>query len=169
PRLPGGGNYVISNMYNLNPNKVGQVNNQIKFADDYGNQIQHWAGIDASVNVRMKAVTVQGGMSTGRTLTDNCEIMATLPEIQANGFEIASLDRRAVSAGLTNNPYCRVQTPFITQYKAVGAYTLPRIDVLLAATMQSFNGVEILANQVVPNAQVQPSLGRPLSGGAANV
>jgi hypothetical protein len=125
--------------------------------------------VDISANIRMKKVLLQTGVSTGRTLTDNCEIMALLPEIQAGGYEIASLDRRAVSAGVTNNPFCHVQTPFITQFKALGTYTLPRADVLVAATVQSFNGVEILANQVVPNAQVQPSLGRPLSGGAANV
>ena len=41
----------------------------------------------------------QGGMSTGKTLTDNCEIMAKLPELQAAGYEMVSIDRRASTWG----------------------------------------------------------------------
>jgi hypothetical protein len=71
--------------------------------------------------------------------------------------------------GLTNNPFCRIDTPFLTQWKGLGTYTVPKVGVNVAATLQSFAGPERVANYVVSNAQVQPSLGRPLSGGAANV
>jgi hypothetical protein len=170
PRLPNGGGYVIDGLYNLNPDKVGQVNNLTTFADNYGKQLHTWQGWDASVNLRAsRDVLLQAGYSGGKTLTDNCEIMAKLPEIQANGYETLSFDRRAVSAGLTNNPFCRIDTPFIHQFKGLGTYTVPRIDIQLAGTLQTYGGPEQQANYIASNAQVQPSLGRPLSGGAANV
>jgi len=111
----------------------------------------------------------QGGMSTGKTLTDNCELMAKLPELQAAGYEQVSIDRRVQNVGLTNNPFCRIDTPFLTQWKGLGTYMVPKLEVSVAATLQSFAGPERVANYVASNAEVQPSLGRPLSGGAANV
>src|SRR5581483_4754901 len=63
---------------------------------------------------------------------------------------------------------CRLQTPFLTQVKLIGAYLVPKVDVNVAGTLQSLPGPLIAANYVVSNAAVQPSLGRPLSGGAAN-
>ena len=46
---------------------------------------------------------------------------------------------------------------------------MPKVDVQIAATLQSLPGPQITANFIATNALVQPSLGRPLSGGAANV
>ena len=51
----------------------------------------------------------------------------------------------------------------------LGTYTVPRVDVQVAATVQSVPGPHIVGNYVATNAVVQPSLGRPLSGSAANV
>jgi hypothetical protein len=151
-RLPNGGGYTVSNLLNLNPNKVGQVDNLFTFASNYGEQIERWQGVDVSANTRISGLVLQGGVSTGRTSTDNCEILAALPELAP-----------------TNTPYCHYQEGLLTQVKAFGSYTLPHVGVQVAATLQNLPGPEIAANYNAPNALVAPSLGRPLSGGAANV
>ena len=149
-RLPGGGGYAVSDLYNLNPNKVGQVNSLFTLAGNYGNQIEHWNGVDVSLNVRLRQGTmVQGGMSTGRTSTDSCDIVAKIDNPSAL--------------------YCHVDTAFLTQVKFLGTYAVPKVDVQISATFRSVPGPNILANYIATNAVVQPSLGRPLSAGAANV
>jgi hypothetical protein len=151
PRLPDGGGYVVSGLYNLNPSKVGQVNSLETLADEFGNQYEHWNGVDLSINARLKGgLLVQGGVSTGRTATDNCEIVANF-------------------GGNPSPLYCHVDTNFLTQVKMLGSYAIPRVDVQVAATFQSTQGPAISANYLATNADVQPTLGRPLSGGAANV
>jgi hypothetical protein len=157
PRLPDGGGYVISGLQNLNPDKVGQVNNLFTLARKYGDQYEHWNGVDVSMNYRpAPGIMVQGGTSTGRTSTDNCEVVRAVPE--------------SAIAGSSNSPlYCHVDTPYLTQFKMIGTYTVPKVDVLVAATVTSLPGPTITSNYVASNALIQPSLGRPLSGGAANV
>ena len=53
--------------------------------------------------------------------------------------------------------------------RASRVYTIPKVDVLVSGTYQSQPGEQLAANWNVPNAIVQQTLGRPLSGGAANV
>ncbi len=152
PRLPDGGGYTVSGLYDVNPNKFGQVDNYVTLARNYGKQTEHWNGVDFSVNARPGAgVLLQGGLSTGRTSTDSCDVRAALPE----------------TAPL--NAFCKVDGIFITQVKFLGTYLVPKVGVQIAATFQSLPGPSILANYVATNALVQPSLGRPLSGSAPNV
>lgn len=150
-RLPDGGGYEIADLYNLNPTKVGRVDEFSTFASEYGKQIEHWNGVDLTVNARPFPRTVfQGGISTGRTVTDSCEIRAKLPEIGPV------------------NPYCYTNSGFVSQFKFLGTYVVPKVDVQIGGTFQGLPGPALAANVNYPNAVIQPSLGRPLSGGAAN-
>jgi hypothetical protein len=154
PRLPGGGANTVSNLFNVKPARFGiATDNFVTLDRNYGRQLQHWNGVDLSVNARPRnGLLVQGGVSTGRTSTDNCAVLAALPESNPTGL-----------------PYCHVDTPFLSRWAGLASYTIPRIAVQVAATVQSLPGPQILANYVATNAVVAPSLGRSLSGGAANV
>ena len=62
---------------------------------------------------------------------------------------------------------CHVQAAFLTQAKFLATYVLPRVDVNLAATVQSTPGPVVSANRNYTSQEIAPSLGRPLSAGAA--
>jgi hypothetical protein len=152
PRLEGGGGYQVCDLFNLKPAAVGLVDNYTTMASNFGQRIEHWNGVDMTVQARLpNGLRLQGGVSTGRTSEDSCEIRAALPET-------AVLNR-----------FCHVDTNLLTQVKGLASYIVPKVDIQLAATLQSLAGPNILANYIATNAVVIPSLGRPLSGGAANV
>jgi len=58
---------------------------------------------------------------------------------------------------------CDVQIPYQNRIKINGSYSLPW-DVQIAAVAQSNPGANYSANLAFTNAQIQPSLGRALSG-----
>jgi hypothetical protein len=165
PRLPGGGGYVVSGLYNVKPAFFGITNNYITSADKYGDQYAKFNGLDINVNARPTPnLTIQGGFNGGRTTSDNCEVRAKLPET-------SPLD-----------PYCHVVTGYLPHYKWFGSYNVPKIDVQFGLTFTSKPGLQVSfagtpsnnggtlqANYTVSNAVVQQQLGRPLAGNAANV
>jgi hypothetical protein len=152
PRLPEGRSSVTG-LYNVKDAKFGQIDNYVTRASNFGEQTERWSGVDVVVTARLDRVMLQGGTSTGRRLSDTCEIRAALPE----------------TAPL--NPYCRVVEPFRTQMKGFAAYEIPRVAVQVSGTFQRIPYVStgLAANFNASNALVASSLGRPLSGGAANV
>ena len=67
------------------------------------------------------------------------------------------------------SPYCHVATGFLTQFRGLAAYTVPRIDVQLSGVYQNKPGPQLAANYAVPSAAAAVSLGRPLAGNLTNV
>ena len=159
-RLPNGGAFQIADLYNINSLKVGQGTTYTTFARDFGKQTEHWNGVDFSANARLQNVTLQGGVSTGRTTTDNCDLIAN-----AQGAVFGAV---TPGAGPSLRG-CHVEPAFLTQVKLLGTYLVPVVGMNVAATMQSTPGPVISANRVYSNAEVQSSLGRPLSAGAQTV
>ena len=142
-RIPGGGGNRICDLYDINPNKFGQVQNQTFQTEKFGKRIDDWRGVDATLNLRMpNGATLSGGMSTGRYHKVNC----------------ANPDQPTVL-------YCDTLQPFQTQIKFLGRYPLPWYGIELSGVFQNLPGQAIQAQQVFTNAEIAPSLGRNLSAG----
>jgi hypothetical protein len=145
-RLPGGGGYQINGFYDLNPNKVGQVNNVVVPASKFGDQSQVNNFFNVGIRTRLgEGLEVGGGIDTGTAVTDNCAVTPDSPQ-KVN---------------------CRVKIPFEgnTQVKMHASYPLP-YDFVVAATFQNLPGPNIIATYAATNAEIAPSLSRNLSSGS---
>jgi len=148
-RLPDGGGYTVSGLYDVNPDRFGQVDNLNTLAENFGTRTQIYNGVSLSVDVRpSNGLTLQGGLNVGNTVMDSCEIRAALPETAAL------------------NPYCRNAPGNITRVTGLASYTVPKVDVLVSSTFRSDQGQPLNANYNVPSAAVVGSLGRTLAAGA---
>jgi hypothetical protein len=165
PRLPGGGGYVVSGLYDVALNKFGQINNLSTYASNYGSISQMYNGVDVNVTARLRnGFQVQGGLSSGARVTDYCSVRAALPEM-TGAFSTGS----EVPPFSPVNPYCHYAPGVTTRYTGAATYSVPKIDVLFSGVMTSSPGVPLSANWTVSNAFVQQTLGRALSGNAANI
>jgi hypothetical protein len=122
---------------------------------DYGDpRTAYWHGVDFTATARLPfGLNLQGGTSTGRGVRDTCTVTSALPELLAT----ARVDS------------CDVTEKWATAFRGLASYTLPKIDVLVSASMRSLvtapganasNGLSLAANYAVPNTVIQQSLGR---------
>jgi hypothetical protein len=172
-RLPDSGQR-LGPFYDINPDKFGQVNNLITFAQKYGNKTDVYNGVDVAVNVRLpRGILVQGGFNTGREAVNNCDVVGKVDNAGGGVTDVNHSSGAGNSAPLISNItgvaspsplYCDARPPFQTQMKLLGSYPLPW-GLAAAATFQSIPGPQITATYTVPNAVVAPSLGRNLAAG----
>jgi hypothetical protein len=154
-RLPGGGGYRVGTLYNQNPNVFGQSNLLIKSTKDVGDDTRVFNGVDVTLNVRgAHGFTFSGGTSTGKVVNDWCEIRAAVPE------------------SYMLNPYCNTESPWLTSFRALATYTIPRIDVNLSTVFQDKPNIgtdqitSLLANYTLTAADqavVAAQIGRPMT------
>jgi hypothetical protein len=146
-RLPGGGGYQVCGLYDVN--RIVAQNNVITLSNNFGDQTEIYNGMDFSIGMRLpRGVVLQGGTSTGRVATNNC-------------FVVDSPQQGAFN--------CDITPPFQTQLKLLGVYPLPWWGIQTSATVQSLPGPEITAGRSYSSAEVQGSLGRPLTSGNVTV
>ena len=132
----------------VDQNAIVTNRNVVKDASVYGKQLRHWDGVDISLDARLRnGLLLQGGVSTGTTMTDNCDIVDDAPELLT------------VLAVQQPSQFCHQETPFLALYKGLASYTLPWYGIRLSGTFQSLPGPEIAANNVYVGTV--PGLGRP--------
>lgn len=144
-RLPGGGGNQFCGLYDVKPAKFGLVDNLITQASHFGNRTQVFNGVDVTLNARFaEGAQFSGGLSMGRTVTDNCIVVDSLQGAR-DGF-------------------CKVTQPWSagTQIKFLVVYPLPW-GVQTSAIYQTGPGIPITASQVVTNVAIASSLGRNLA------
>jgi hypothetical protein len=107
---------------------------------------------------------------------DFCEVATQVPESLTPpqtvtiGVSIPGPSGLGVNqAGAMPLQYCHLASGFLTQVRGLGTYLVPKIDMEVSTTFRSNPGVQLAANYNVPAAVVAQSLGRPPSGGVANV
>jgi hypothetical protein len=144
PNLPGGGGEIIT-LYNLNPNRQGQVDSIRRWSE---NNTQVYNGFELSMNSRFGRGFAFGGITHERTATDSCTDLTN------------------------NNPnnrrYCKRVPPFRTLYKGSAGYMLP-YEVQIAGSFQARPGIPIGAEYAVTSAISVASGGVPLTGGISSI
>ena len=164
PGLPAAGR--LTGLYDVKPAKFGQSVQHDTLARKYGDFEERYDGVDVTTNWRSTTgLTLSGGLSTGKTTVDLCDVARQVPETLLLRDQGTGNFNANVRIPLQ---WCRQVSPFLTQFKLFGSYTIPVIDVLLSGTLQSVPGPEIRADFAAPNAAIMPSLGRPLAGGLPN-
>jgi len=152
PRLPNSGGQLCG-LYDLNPNKLGQVNNLVTFAKNFGEETETFDGVDLTMNARLpNRITISGGLHTG---TSN-----NVDSINARSF-----------CFVVDNPQqllnCDIDMPWRTSVRFLGTASLPG-GVDMGLTFLNNPGPQITANYTITSAQAI-GLGRSLSAGSATV
>ena len=161
-RLPGGGGNEICGLYDLKPEKFGQISNLVTETSTFGSDSRRNHFINLSWDARLpNGIQFGGGIDTGRSTKNRCMVVDS-PEQE--------IFFRGVGFGVDPIQFCDVTKSYSaqTQLKMFGSLPLP-YDIALSGTYQNLSGPEILANWAATNADVAPSLGRPLTGGARSV
>ena len=164
-RLPNGGGNQICGLFDVVPTLFGKVNNVVNLASHYGKQSDVYNGVDLTIRTRFgKGGQFSGGMSTGRTETNNCDVSLNAPQLTFLNPVTAAATFPRTSA------YCDAVLSWAhqTQVKFLLVYPLP-LDFQASVTFQSLPGIPIYASYVATNAEVAPSLKRNLSAPGGNV
>ena len=124
--LPGGGENAPFVAITQAANNRGSQN-YMTSERDYGDaRTSYWHGADFTATARLaNGLMIQGGTSTGRAVRDNCDVTQALPEL----------------LGTARVDSCDVTEKWTTVFRGLASYTLPKIGVLVSASMRSIETV----------------------------
>src|SRR6185436_4886971 len=151
PRLPDGGNYPITVFL---PNTTAATQNYLtrenKVGTDGNERDAVYDGFNLNLNARMRnGLFVSVGSQTGRRFDDRCNVV-----INFNNGNTGPNPRD-----------CRDIDPWETTIRGLGSYTIPKVDVLVSATVRSQAPLQLTANWQVPNTTIRTILGGTLPPG----
>jgi hypothetical protein len=159
--------YVPTAAANAIPSKT-----YLTWESDYGpERTSYWHGVDFTLNARMRSLTTSLGTSTGRAVLDDCATATKFNQVNPNTNVAAGPDPRG----------CHSVDPFQTTVRGLATYIVPKIDVLISATVRSQPPVQLgappagavipgggnSAQWVVPNSVVAAALGHLPVGATA--
>jgi hypothetical protein len=174
-RLPNGGGYPVT-FLTRNANKaLGVQDLYYTTTEDFGDEAHYWHGADVTVNARLNnGLLLQGGTSTGRGVNDTCDVL-----VGRFGRPMTpSTATVASGAVIDGQPACDFTEPWLTAFRGLATYTVPKVDVLVSAILRSqFNaqpGADVATNGSSRDANYQlntaaflAATGRPLRTGVA--
>ena len=134
--------------FDVSVQKFGQTQLLISQADKFGGQTEVYDGVDVTVQARINKLVVSGGLNTGRTATNNCDIVDDNPQVSFGSPRIEA--------------FCQPVSPFQAQYKLAAIYNLPW-SIQTSANMQVYPGTSNSGNYSYTNAQIRQSLNRDLA------
>ena len=165
PRLPNGGGYPIvvyvpTAAANAIPPKT-YLTNETDFGDE---RDSHWNGVDFTLNARLRGGMIASfGTTTYRAVVDTCSTATKYNQVNAVTNAEAGPDPRG----------CHSVDPYQTMVRGFAAYTVPKIDVLVSATVRSQPPVMLGATALttaswqVPNSVIAAALGHLPPGATA--
>jgi hypothetical protein len=149
PRLPGGGGYPVS-VYVANTTTPAQnfLTPESTYGEGGKERDAFYDGVNFNVNARMQnGLFVSLGTQTGRRVDDRCHVVTNYNNAVAG-----------TPAG-PNPRNCRDSDPWETTIRGLGSYTIPKLDVLVSATLRSQPPLAINAEWQIPNTMVRDLLG----------
>jgi len=169
-RLPGGvSGSQICGLYDVNPDKFGQVTNVVTLASNYGKASEYYNGVDVNLVARLpRGINVSGGWNIGNSIS----LLSTWPGVTTSKSNQCVLVNSPqdlhyqVLSGVATG--CESGNPYQNLVKINGSVPLPW-SLQAAAVYQSIPGPNYGAIYTATNAQIAPSLGRNLSGGVQTV
>jgi hypothetical protein len=171
PRLPGGGGYQICGLSNVKPEKFGRSQTLVDSVSKFGQDIRRNHFFGFGVNARLAGgVRLGGGFDAGHMLKDQCFV------VDAPGLTTYSIGTTGgfwgpqTATTIDGERTCRVETPVrgLAMVKLNGSVPLSK-GFAASAIYQDQAGPPREAIYAATNAEIAPSLGRDLAGGARTV
>ena len=158
PRLPNRGGYPITVYVPTTAAAAVPAKTYLTKETDFGpERDSHWNGVDFSLNARLhNGLTASIGTTTGRSVVDTCATVTKFNNVNAATGLAAGPDPRG----------CHNVDPVQTTLRGLATYTIPRIDVLVSATVRSQPPVLLgataatSAQWIVPNSVIVSAFGK---------